>query len=468
MSSFWFDPMVNTVGMPNNPGPGGNNLAATQAMQSQLAQQQAYAAAQNQAALRAAAPMPPGYGQVHLPYLSGSFGPAAAAGTYSPGSGRSSFSGVSLGGGGGGGSVFDTGTTPFQDYGLPGGGGAGSFSPSPNYQGGQGFGLSPLSSYQGGGYNAFDPSIYSAAAQKNVGSGYGGGASAPAPDFDFRWGDTPHVSGRPFQDEYEDWFSGITGNQGARGKIGGWEGSYLNDNPDVLAAAKASGRGLNAFAQEHANIYGGPEGRQLFDSVKYLQNNKDVAAAGMDAYDHYNQFGRKEGRAATYGNIFDPKTYLMNNKDVLEAGVDPRTHWLQFGIPEGRKGGGVVADTRDNIAKAMMQGTPTGPNAQGMQGPGGRDYQAWNPMTGGNASVQQLVNQGAGLNMPSGFGGSTYADNRMYGAPASGYLGAQGTNVQDAFSAYVNPRSLDAGGSFPPDYRPGYYASPFAGNAPGS
>jgi hypothetical protein len=58
----------------------------------------AYVGGQNQAALAAAQPMPPGYGEVHLPYLSGSFGEAAAPGTYSPGSGLSSFSGSSLGG----------------------------------------------------------------------------------------------------------------------------------------------------------------------------------------------------------------------------------------------------------------------------------------------------------------------------------------------------------------------------------
>ena len=99
----------------------------------------------------------------------------------------------------------------------------------------------------------------------------------------------------------------------------------------MLAAAQASGRGLNAFAREHAASYGRAEGRELFDPIKYLQQNQTLPRPAADAYDHYNQFGRKEGRAATYGNVFDPNTYLMNNPDVQKSGMDPRTHWLMYG-----------------------------------------------------------------------------------------------------------------------------------------
>ena len=291
-------------------------------------------------------------------------------------------------------------------------------------------GLSPLNSYQGAGYNAFDPSIYGPAAQQNLGWKQPG-AAAPPPDFDFRWGDTPNLSGRPFQQEYEQWFNDVTAPQ--RGSQGGWEQSYLEQNPDVMEAAKNSGRGVNAFAQEHANIYGGPEGRQLFDAVKYLNDphNADVKASGMGGWEHYNKFGRGEGREATLGNVFDPQTYLQNNQDVAAAGVDPRTHWLQYGRNENRTGGGVVTASRDNIARALMQGTPSGA-ILGMTGPGGRDYGNWNPMTGGTATAQQLRDQGNAVNMPSGqFGGHPP---KTFGAPASGYLGI-GTNL-DPFSGF--------------------------------
>ena len=77
----------------------------------------------------------------------------------------------------------------------------------------------------------------------------------------------------------------------------------------------------------------------------------------MDAFQHYNQFGRGEGREATWGNVFDPNTYLRLNNDVQQSGMDPRTHYLQYGRNEGRQGGGVINDTRDNIARPMAGGT---------------------------------------------------------------------------------------------------------------
>jgi hypothetical protein len=306
--------------------------------------------------------------------------------------------------------------------------------------------LSPLNSYQGSGYNAFDPSIYGAAAQQNLGWRQPTAASPP-PDFDFRWGDTPNVSGRPFQDQYEEFFNDATGVR--RGSQGGWEQSYYEQNPDVLAAAQASGQGLNAFAQQHANQYGGDEHRQLFDSIKYLQNNPDVAKAGVGAWEHYNKWGRGEGRQETLGNVFDPKTYLMNNQDVAAAGVDPRTHWLQYGQQEGRQGGGIITGSRDNIARAMMQGTPEG-GALGMNGPGGRFYGDWNPMSGGLLTAQQLRDQGNAVNMPSGqFGGHPP---QTFGAPPAGNLGGQGI-YQDPFGGlgYVPGGGIQPPAAWPID-----------------
>ena len=311
-------------------------------------------------------------------------------------------------------------------------------------------GLSPLNSYQGSGYNAFDPSSYSPTSQPNL-RWKQPQASVPFQDFNVM---EPDPAFRPNQGKYDDWFNDITAPR--RGSQGGWEQSYFEQNPDVWKAAVGSGRGLNAFAQEHATIYGGPEGRQLFNAVEYLNNpfNADVKASGMGGWEHYNKFGRNEARAGTLGNVFDPQTYLMNNPDVAAAGVDPRTHYLQFGSPEGRKGGGVVTGSRDTIARAMMQGTPSGA-VLGMTGPGGRDYGNWNPMTGGNASAQQLANRGNAVDMPSGeFGGR--APN-TFGAPAAGNLGVPGGSIyQDPFGAYVP--SIAAEGGFPPGYAPRYDA----------
>ena len=50
------------------------------------------------------------------------------------------------------------------------------------------------------------------------------------------------------------------------------------------------------------------------------------------------------------------------------------------------------------------------------------------------------------------------ASPNTFGAPSSGYLGSQGRLNQDPFGGYVNPRDLDAGGSFPADYAPRFNA----------
>ncbi|MFA7670254.1 MAG: hypothetical protein WCX93_12985, partial [Burkholderiaceae bacterium] len=59
----------------------------------------------------------------------------------------------------------------------------------------------------------------------------------------------------------------------------------------------------------------------LFDPVWYLDQNPDVAAAveaGLTtAQDHYEQFGKFEGRAP--GPLFDPQAYLAANLDVAAA-----------------------------------------------------------------------------------------------------------------------------------------------------
>jgi hypothetical protein len=101
-----------------------------------------------------------------------------------------------------------------------------------------------------------------------------------------------------------------------------------------------------------------------FDSAAYLLANPDVAAAGMDALTHYNQYGRTEGR--TWGEApmpmpkpfayedtsspmpmpkpymyevpseFDSTAYLAANPDVAAAGMDAAAHYNQYGRLEGR------------------------------------------------------------------------------------------------------------------------------------
>jgi hypothetical protein len=86
--------------------------------------------------------------------------------------------------------------------------------------------------------------------------------------------------------------------------------------------------------------------RSEFDRVAYLALNPDVAAAGVDAYSHYEQYGYKEGRRVRAPSPsdgmpsrqqFDAAAYLRFNADVARAGVDPYQHYLEFGHAEGRR-----------------------------------------------------------------------------------------------------------------------------------
>jgi hypothetical protein len=86
-----------------------------------------------------------------------------------------------------------------------------------------------------------------------------------------------------------------------------------------------------------------------FDGDAYLDANPDVAANGGDALQHYIYYGRFEGRPLSSAESsqrkarlaqlpggFDPKLYLEANPDVAAAGVDAVDHFVEFGRAEGR------------------------------------------------------------------------------------------------------------------------------------
>jgi hypothetical protein len=104
---------------------------------------------------------------------------------------------------------------------------------------------------------------------------------------------------------------------------------YLSRNADVFQA------GVDAL--DHYNTWGRHEGRDpnaLFDTSGYLAVNQDVAASGMNPLEHYHQVGWQQGRDPGAG--FDTTLYLIHNPDVAAAGIDPLAHYLQFGFAEGR------------------------------------------------------------------------------------------------------------------------------------
>ena len=117
---------------------------------------------------------------------------------------------------------------------------------------------------------------------------------------------------------------------------------YLSHNVDVAAA------GVDPYQHFMAN--GWREGRNpggLFDVSYYRAQNPDVAAAGINMLTHFEQYGWREGREPSL--LFSSAKYLGANQDVRTAGVDPLLHYLQYGQDQGRAifltGGMAAADT---------------------------------------------------------------------------------------------------------------------------
>lgn len=141
---------------------------------------------------------------------------------------------------------------------------------------------------------------------------------------------------------------------------------YLDHNPDV-AAAVAQGL-VDAF--EHFEQYGKAEGRSmgpLFDVDLYLEQNPDVAAAvgrrETTAYDHFMQYGGGEGRAPSA--LFDEAFYLLHNPDVaaaVQAGAMTAVqHFLAYGQSEPRPFNpsidlGAYLQANPDIAEAVQNG----------------------------------------------------------------------------------------------------------------
>ncbi len=73
----------------------------------------------------------------------------------------------------------------------------------------------------------------------------------------------------------------------------------------------------------------------LFDAEWYLQQNPDVAEAGIDPLEHYMVTGWREGRDPH--PMFDTSFYLEKNPDVAASGENPLVQYYLFGWKEGRQ-----------------------------------------------------------------------------------------------------------------------------------
>ena len=126
--------------------------------------------------------------------------------------------------------------------------------------------------------------------------------------------------------------------------------------------------------------------------VRYLEDNPDVARAGMDPWVHYSMYGKNEGRAwpgatnpggggsastgssstgSSGGGSSQPSVnvnltydqaaaqYLNENDDVREAGIDPWTHYITWGKNEGRAWRGAAKDASSGTSSGGTGATET-------------------------------------------------------------------------------------------------------------
>lgn len=75
--------------------------------------------------------------------------------------------------------------------------------------------------------------------------------------------------------------------------------------------------------------------RTFFDRDYYICAYPDVAESELDPFEHYMQYGWREGRNPS--GYFQSNWYLRHNKDVAAAGLNPLTHFITDGEREGRR-----------------------------------------------------------------------------------------------------------------------------------
>ena len=170
---------------------------------------------------------------------------------------------------------------------------------------------------------------------------------------------------------------------------------YLTARPDVfnafVATAGATGLTWAAFAESHYNTFGRFEGsnpNSVFNTTEYLTANPDVAAAGVNPFQHFLSNGITEGRAPNASLVgstsFDSAAYLAANTDLGAAGITTAeaayAHYLEFGQFEGRPGTPDVVATPgstftlttsiDNLTGTTGDDTFIGDSTTGLVSPG--------------------------------------------------------------------------------------------------
>ncbi|MEM7751950.1 MAG: hypothetical protein AAF230_00960, partial [Pseudomonadota bacterium] len=88
----------------------------------------------------------------------------------------------------------------------------------------------------------------------------------------------------------------------------------------------------------------------FLDTDYYLENNADVATAGIDASLHYAKYGWREGRDPSPS--FSTSGYLSAHPTVAREGINPLLHFVQSGTAS--KGAPSPVDTAPDDAEVLL------------------------------------------------------------------------------------------------------------------
>lgn len=160
---------------------------------------------------------------------------------------------------------------------------------------------------------------------------------------------------------------------------------YQNSRPDVynafIATAGSTGLTWAQFAEQHYDTFGRFEGSDpsaSFDTSYYLNTYPDVAAAGINPFTHFLQFGSLEDRAPfvnfptiASGN-FVPATYAAANPDLAAAGITSNEalyqHFVIYGQFESRPGAPTVNTPNSSTGTTQNFTTTVGETLTGTDG----------------------------------------------------------------------------------------------------
>jgi S-layer protein len=240
---------------------------------------------------------------------------------------------------------------------------------------------------------------------------------------------------------------------------------YQTNRPDVynafVATAGSTGLTWAQFAEQHYDTFGRFEGSDpsaSFNTSYYLNTYPDVAAAGINPFTHFLQFGSLEDRVPFNGfpNIasgnFVPATYAAANPDLAAAGITSDAalyqHFVVFGQFEGRSGAptvttpnttpGTTTNFTTSVGEALV-GTDGDDTFFGTTDPGGlggtpaATINAGDTASGGaGTDTANIVSTGVGAGVASGIFTDIEIINLISDVPGNTFLAAAANSANFA------------------------------------